>query len=83
MSCNRDKLLPMSAQQAPSLPDLPPNIFASLQVIERAVGESPMNRQRHIETEQALNTVAQFCVEANKRLRSEAAPDVEQPVASN
>jgi hypothetical protein len=73
----------MNAQPPPSLPDLPPNIFASLQVIERAIGESPMNRQRHIETEQALNAVAQFCVEAHKRSRAESAQEPLEVPASN
>ena len=70
----------MNAQTPPQLPNLPPNIFASLQVIERAISESSMTRQRHLEAEQALNNVAQFCVEANKR---QSAEPVEAVPASN
>lgn len=68
----------MSPQQTPSLPDLPPQLFAALQVIERALGDASMTRQRHIEAEQALNNIASYAIEANKKLRSaEPAPVVE------
>jgi hypothetical protein len=73
----------MTANPVPSLPDLPPQVFASLQVLERALGDASMTRARHIEAEQALNNIAQFAIEANKKQRELAGQPTEQVQAAN
>ena len=65
--------------QAPALPDLPPHVFASLQVLERALVKTPMTRAEHIESEQALNGLAQYCVQANQASKAAPLPPSEVP----
>lgn len=69
----------MNSPQTPTLPDLPPQVFAALQTVERGLAETAMTRARHIEAEQALNLLAQYCMQAHQTSKA----PVLQPPAVN